>query len=235
MALGGGAGGAVCACGLCGQKSVRQRKPQKEWYCSALCRNHARVGKIVERRKSFLKDDNGVWWWRKKYKSRFYYAPASLRVCSACGSNFPTRPFSKTEELAYKRRGYFCSRKCRFKHSRDIVLKFQNSIVDLNDPRLRKKTNRLGYVEVVWASLGSRGTTCVLEHRVVFERILGRSLTSKETVHHKNGIRSDNRPENLELWSSHHPPGSRVADLVKYAKEILKKYDKPIKKKLDKG
>jgi hypothetical protein len=40
-----------------------------------------------------------------------------------------------------------------------------------------------------------------------------RAVMEYETVHHKNGIRNDNRPENLELWSSRHGRGQRVTDV----------------------
>jgi hypothetical protein len=71
----------------------------------------------------------------------------------------------------------------------------------------------------------------VLEHVFVMSELIGRPLTKKETVHHKNGIKNDNEPSNLELWVSSHPPGQRVVDLVKWAKEILIKYE-PIVNKL---
>lgn len=66
----------------------------------------------------------------------------------------------------------------------------------------------------------------VLEHIVVLETQLGRPVDwlKGEQVHHINGVKDDNRPENLELWVVSQPCGQRPVDLVDWAREILRRY-----------
>ena len=86
--------------------------------------------------------------------------------------------------------------------------------------------NKAGYVmvRVPEHPRASANGGYVFEHIVVMEDIIGRLLVPDETVHHRNGMKSDNRPVNLELWTSNHPTGLRSRDAVAWATEILARY-----------
>lgn len=97
---------------------------------------------------------------------------------------------------------------------------YNNGTTDRIRPEIKdgEKFIYLGYVYV--KAEGRKQ----LEHRFVVEKSLGRKLYPGESVHHRNGDRTDNRLENLELWSTSHPSGQRISDKLTWAREILSLY-----------
>lgn len=82
------------------------------------------------------------------------------------------------------------------------------------------KLNNYGYKSIYSRELRKY----VQEHRVLYEQHYGIKLQPHQTVHHKNGIRDDNRVENLELWDSRHPKGQLVSDKLTHYFDIVKEY-----------
>jgi len=78
-----------------------------------------------------------------------------------------------------------------------------------------------GYVFIYYPKHPFAVRNYVLEHRLIAEKCLKRYLTKKEIIHHINGIRNDNRPENLYLFESnskhisfHRTPYFLVSNLI---------------------
>lgn len=161
----------------------------------------------------YEQDESGQWWylWGVGNSSR---QRANERVCPICDETFLQRVNDEQKT---------CSRKC------GGVLMHQE--IPNHPFSLRREKNmhwrggrleRRGYVFIFAPDHPSKGITkhgpqggtkYMAEHRLVMEKKLGRYLRPEERVHHLNGIKDDNRSENLELWVHGHPYGQRDADL----------------------
>lgn len=150
-------------------------------------------------------------YWKSDYRSQLVAKrnyernpdAQQTRPCGGCG-----KPVTRYVSTGQKR--FFCSRECRWashKHARQVL--------------------PAGYVLLYVGRdfPGATKTGHMLEHRKVMQDVLGRPLLPTEDVHHKNGVRDDNRPVNLELWTRSQPRGQRVVDKIQWAREFLALYD----------
>lgn len=71
-----------------------------------------------------------------------------------------------------------------------------------------KIKDKMGYIQI-WKPEhpNARMKGYVHEHRLVMSEYLKRPLNSWEFVHHRNGVKDDNRIENLELMTTHNHRG----------------------------
>jgi hypothetical protein len=157
---------------------------------------------------SMTRDESGVYWVRKPNGR----ARCPIRACCGCGRTFVAYPQGKATRTHCTQSCYW---DCKRRGSHEGFGRIKRGAA--NHKWTGGRIKRRGYVLVYMPdhhSIAGRGTKrkYVLEHRVVMEQALGRPLESHENVHHINGIKDDNRPENLELWAISQPPGQRVGE-----------------------
>uniref|UniRef100_A0A6M3Y3V3 Putative homing endonuclease n=1 Tax=viral metagenome TaxID=1070528 RepID=A0A6M3Y3V3_9ZZZZ len=118
-------------------------------------------------------------------------------VCTSCG-----------EEYTFERKTPFSPSSPHRKFCHQCLLENQATNNKPN-PRPDRYIGKHGYVQT------RVNGHSVAEHRYVMEQILGRPLKKGESVHHINGIRDDNRKENLELWvRPQQLAGQRAKDII---------------------
>jgi endogenous inhibitor of DNA gyrase (YacG/DUF329 family) len=103
--------------------------------------------------------------------------------CDYCGKNIYVTPFRLNNF-----KNHFCNNKCHSKWMSENVPCGINSILWKGG----KYKAPDGYIYVRFPH-----GECIAEHRLIMEQYLGRKLTKKEIIHHINGIRDDNRIDNL--------------------------------------
>lgn len=150
---------------------------------------------MIVKSKRWSQDETGQWWYTfgKKYKTR---TRGIVRKCALCKEEYPTTEYRLKQG---GKKGQYCSSSCGAKALGGHPNKSGEKSHFWKGGR---NTIRGGYVEVFAPDHPyARGKKYVREHRLVMEKMLGRYLEPYEQVHHKNGIKHDNRPENLELIS----------------------------------
>ena len=108
--------------------------------------------------------------------------------------------FGISRDTVYLRcRDYGFPNKFNFKKINNI---FKNGKDNRNWKGGKFLDKRTGYIKIGVPGRTRKETRYMPEHRFIMEQYLGRSLTKNEAVHHINGIRVDNRIENLHLYST---------------------------------
>lgn len=155
-------------------------------------------------------------------------------ICPDCGKSFQYKvkyPRCTTCQYHYEKKNYpekFSENRKKSNEKNNKKLRIQKGLpidhIFPKGPRGMGYLNKKGYLLVTWRDPIDGKIKRKYQHHLVMMHKLGRNLEDFERVHHKNGIRNDNREENLELWSITQPYGQRVDDMIRFCKEYLEKY-----------
>jgi len=103
--------------------------------------------------------------------------------------------------------------------SRWLFLRFNPSATNSNSPLVSVQV--VGLLVNRGVGVVAGGSCCSGPDRVDREES---ALSTDEHVHHITGVKTDNRLENLELWSTSHPSGQRIKDLLEFCMAMLDRY-----------
>ena len=169
-----------------------------------------------------------------------------MKLCEkeGCNKPFNARGLCKTHYSAYRRGKEFTRKKVHKYRDADQCLtegcskkpKAKGRCQSHSD-KLRRHGDEFYEREIgkSWHSpqgylLIKRDGKVIRQHRHVMQQHLGRELFEGEHVHHINGVRDDNRLENLELWNTSQPSGQRVEDKIKFYIKFLVQYGYEVNK-----
>lgn len=176
----------------------------------------------------YYQDGSGKWW----IDTNRQRCGASMRICSQCKQQFPSRHPQKycsrkcagqsqkgnrlgERPCAWCKKPFIPKGKgnrqkcCCLRCAYDLGNTKRGLPGDRN-PNWKGGVTPFGKTGYILQYVPGRGP--VFQHRLVMEKKIGRLLRKGENVHHKNGIRDDNRPSNLELWVKKQPPGQRIEE-----------------------
>lgn len=130
----------------------------------------------------------------------------ATRVCVTCNEEYYLKAeVYKNGQVSPRKYCDSCLKKISVESGKRKTYVKSDKYIYLSDTK--KISKRDGYVSVIYNGIWAS------EHRLVMEQMLGRPLIKGESVHHKNGVRDDNRPENLELWLGAIRYGQRATDI----------------------
>ncbi len=207
-------------CKKCYYKEYHLRTYEKQDKACCIC---GKISKLNKKKycdecrcqiKSTCIDCNKEFFYRAKYKR-----------CTTCQYHWYKNNTPEKFNEFYK------SRSIKENADRRIKKGLPIDHVFFKGPKGEGYLNKKGYRLFVKKNPNGEGYIRKYQHVIVMEKQLGRTLNKKESVHHKNGIRDDNRIENLELWHKGQPAGQRLEDKIKWAIDFLTQYGYNILKK----